>query len=160
MSCPDEGQLIRLIAGELEAGPADRLRGHLGECDRCAGLLAELQATWRLMEAWQEDEASADLWPTLRPAVESGAGRGPRWIPSTRPDLLRAAASIALAVGLGWTAGAWITPPLPAQPEANGQTQVEELVESLGLDEFTSVSATGLHATLMSVEESETETTP
>jgi anti-sigma factor RsiW len=122
MPCPDEGQLIRLIGGELETEPAEQIRQHVRECPRCAALLAQTQTVWDVMGTLPEDGITSDLWPAVQAAVEAEGRREARqWVPRQRLDLMRAAASIAIAIGLGWTAGAWISP--SRQPDRQTTSQ-------------------------------------
>jgi anti-sigma factor RsiW len=144
MSCPDEPRLIRLVSGELDAREAQDLERHLEECPRCAGALEELRTTWSILGEWTEDAPAADLWPTVRATLELDArGRG-GWLPQSRPAMLRAAASLAVAVGLGWATGAWIDPGQKGPPNESAETSIDDIMEPLGLDEFVKSSATGL----------------
>jgi anti-sigma factor RsiW len=156
MPCPNEAQLIRLVAGELEAGSADEIRRHAAQCPGCTAALAELEATWQVMGAATADTPGSDLWPAIQASVGLEAKPSPSWLPRTRPALLRAAASLVVAVGLGWMTGSWV-----ARPAGGGAEQIppsqEELIESLGLDEFASISATGLSEALLSADEEPAE---
>lgn len=157
MSCPNEAQLIRLVAGELEQEAADEIRRHVARCRTCAATLAELEATWQVMGAWDEDAPTSDLWLAVRAAAELDARRRPGWVPRTPPALLRAAASVAVAVGLGWMTGSWVAGPADRRADRTGPVPEEELIESLGLDEFASLSATGLPEALLSAAEEPSE---
>lgn len=159
MPCPNEVELIRLVAGELEGGPAEEVRRHVAQCRTCAETLAELEATWQVMGAWDEDAPASDLWPAVRASAELQARRQSGWVPRTRPTLLRAAASVAVAVGLGWMAGTWVARPAGGGADVMGPVPEEELIESLGLDEFASLSATGLPEALLSADEDPLEET-
>ena len=84
MPCPNEVELIRLVAGELEAGPAEEVRRHVGQCRTCAETLGELEATWQVMGAWDEDAPASDLWPAVRASGELQARRRSGWVGSVR----------------------------------------------------------------------------
>jgi anti-sigma factor RsiW len=144
MSCPDEPRLIRLVSGELDAQEAQTLERHVAECPRCEAALEELRATWSVLGEWTEDAPTADLWPTLRAALELEAQRRGVWLPRTGPAILRAAASLAVAVGLGWATGEWITPRPPGSQNEPLETSIDDALEPLGVDEFVGSSATGL----------------
>lgn len=157
MSCPNQADLIRLIAGELEPAAASDLRGHLDRCPACAAVVGELAATWEVMGAADQQSAPADLWPTVQSSVELAARRRSGWVPRTAPALLQTAASVVLALGLGWLAGSWLVGPAAPEPTSPDFTAEQELIVSLGLDEFTSFSATGLPEALLSTGEEPSE---
>jgi anti-sigma factor RsiW len=144
MSCPNEPRLIRLVSGELDPQEARALERHVDECPRCAAALEELRATWSVLGQWAEDTPPADLWPTVRAALELEARRRGVWLPRTRPAMLRAAASLAVAVGLGWATGAWIAPGQPGAQNEPLEASIDDVLEPLGVDEFVGTSATGL----------------
>ena len=160
MSCPNEADLIRLIAGEFEPAAANDLRGHLNGCPVCAAVVGELVATWEVMGAWDDEGAPSDLWPTVRSSVELAARRRSGWVPRTAPALLQTAASVVVAVGLGWLAGSWLAGPAAPEPTSPDFTAEQELIVSLGLDEFASFSATGLPEALLSTGEEPSEEEP
>jgi hypothetical protein len=58
--------------------------------------------------------------------------------------MLRAAASLAVAVGLGWATGAWIAPGQPGVQTEPPKASIDDALEPLGVDEFVGTSATGL----------------
>ncbi|HUU84162.1 MAG TPA: hypothetical protein VM243_11730 [Phycisphaerae bacterium] len=157
MSCPNDADLIRLLAGELDDGPSQNIRRHLTHCRACAATLAELQITWQVLAAGDEEEVTSDLWPAVRLAAEREAMRPTVWVPRTPPALLRAAASIAVALGLGWLAGSWVGQPAGRVSQPNGTVPEEELIEALGLDELAALSATGLPETWLSTDQQPTE---
>lgn len=144
MSCPDEPRLIRLVSGELDPQEARALEQHAEKCPRCAAALEELRATWSLLGEWAEDATTADVWPTVRATLELDAkGRG-GWLPQTKPAMLRAAASLAVAVGLGWATGAWIDRAPAGSQNKPAEASIDDVMEPLGLDEFVRFSATDL----------------
>jgi anti-sigma factor RsiW len=144
MSCPDEARWIRLVSGELDPQEARALERHTEECPRCAATLQELRATWSVLGEWTEETTTADLWPTVRATLELEARRRGGWLPRTGPALLQAAASLAIAVGLGWATGAWITPGQPGAQNQSAEASIDDALEPLGVDEFVGTSATGL----------------
>jgi hypothetical protein len=58
MNCPEmKNTLAEMV---FEARPlSDEARKHVAECAGCAAELAELQATWKLLDEWQAPEPSA-----------------------------------------------------------------------------------------------------
>jgi anti-sigma factor RsiW len=159
MSCPDEAQLIRLVSGELSPDEASVVGAHLRECPACAATRDDLAATWGGLGAWvddaPDDAPSADLWPQVQMALAREIERESVWLPRTAPALLRAAACIAVAVGLGWSTGAWLLP--GERTPDNGpraEVNLDDALEPLGLDAFVDGPATGLQRAF---EESEPE---
>jgi len=150
MICATEGDLIRLVSGELSGPAAVELRDHVRGCARCASLLAELQATWDMLGTGDEPASAIDHWPAIREALTQE--RRGRSIPLARGDLLRVAASVAFALGLGWTTGWLVGRPAPTPGELPA---LESLIEPLGLDELAAGSAAGVTNTLLSAEEDE-----
>ena len=100
MSHLDEGQLNALLDGELDEAEQQAAEAHIATCAECRRLYAEAQAI--LAEADDLIE-TVQVPPTTRPGAEVGAtpdagrrGRLSRW------RTLAWAASLLLAVGLGW----------------------------------------------------------
>ncbi|MCP4247237.1 MAG: hypothetical protein GY778_09330 [bacterium] len=157
--CPNQSQLIRLASGELDPAGADETRRHLQDCTRCAIVVRQLEATWDVLGTWSEAEPEGDLWPRIQAAAQGGPAPSSNrplahgWLPRGRLDLFRAAAGIALAVGLGWTTGWWVSPSGQIEPTGSPEATVEELIESLGLSELAAGSATGLPTALLELDE-------
>ncbi len=162
MSCPDDGHLIRLISGELEPPHAGEVQQHVDACPRCADTVEGLRSTWAALGTWSEEETAPNLWPALRSTLEIEVRRDAGWLPRTSPALVRAAASIVVALGLGWTAGRFAVPMGAAPPGSAEPAAVspDELIEPLGLDELAYVSATGLRAALDMPEPDQPEDAP
>jgi hypothetical protein len=53
MSCPEMNKLL------FERPLPDKARKHIAECAGCAGELAEMEKTWKLLDEWQAPEPSA-----------------------------------------------------------------------------------------------------
>ena len=106
MTCPKRGVILRHLSGELAPEQRRDFQEHLGECSVCRAARDELRESWELLGGWEIDAATVDL--TDRILARTDAGRRP--LTPTRPTpwwaaTLRAAASIALAVGMGVAAG-------------------------------------------------------
>ena len=130
MSHLDDGLLTALVDNELEPDARRRVEAHLGACPDCRRLLDEI----RVM-ATEADGlvASLDLpapasAPGLSAPVERRSGGNPEPRPLRRWRSLAWAASIAVAVGLGWMASDMryrevaTAPPTP-QRESDGAAQ-------------------------------------
>jgi anti-sigma factor RsiW len=144
--------LIRVVAGEADAVEAREVERHLRECRRCADTRNRLQATWDALAVWTESEPAADLWPAIHASLEVGARRNAGWLPRSTPGLLRAAASVLIAIGLGWATGAVIGQ-RDASPPEPPVASIDEVMESLGLDTLTLGAAAGLQTVFEETDE-------
>jgi anti-sigma factor RsiW len=146
--------LIRLISGDLDPDAAAVVERHLHQCPACAAIKDDLSATWETLGAWVDPAPAPDLWPTVQATLAVEARREATWLPQTTPALLRAAACIAVAVGLGWAAGAWL---VPGEQDTGGHAataavEMDDVLEPLGLDAFMVGSATGLQGAFETTE--------
>ncbi len=58
MTCPEMKN--NLAEAVFESRPlADEARKHIAGCAECAAELAEMEATWKLLDEWQAPEPSA-----------------------------------------------------------------------------------------------------
>jgi len=106
MNCPTDTIWIEHAAGRCEAEQAEALEAHLASCSQCAQRFAELRQLDAMLDAWQAPPMRNDLWAGIhqrvverdapQPVVARLGGWGFAW---------RAAAVIALAVGLGHLTG-------------------------------------------------------
>lgn len=178
MSCPKEELIVRLVSGELPDTEQGDLRQHLRSCPRCAGLYEGLRKTWDELGGWDFDPAGIDLSNRVLARVtdqEQEAGRGTffRWRglsglgdaarTQARGSLswLRMAASIALAAGLGMATGVLTPLDWAARvPRSAAAPTAEEVMDSLGLSEFGSGSATGLDLAFETQAPADTEVEP
>ena len=58
MTCPEIKNNLAEVVFESRPLP-DELRNHLAECAGCTAELAEMEATWKLLDQWQAPEPSA-----------------------------------------------------------------------------------------------------
>lgn len=147
MTCPQTKMILRLVSGELPALEARELREHLDSCPSCHAAWAEFQEAWQILGAWDVSALESDLASdVIRAADMEGSrdglsgGQIHRW-----SRILRTAASIALAAGLGIATGYLV----PMQTDRTAQTtsptvEADEVLGALGLAELGTDSATGL----------------
>jgi len=146
MQCPQTGVILRLVAGELASSREEELRQHLSGCPSCQSAWRELRDTWQALGEWEvvpplgRQEVIVRAASDLKP--ESGAGpfHGIGWL-----RVLRIAASLALATGLGIAAGTVV--PIPGSssgPSAQATPSDADVAESLGITELAAEPATGL----------------
>jgi anti-sigma factor RsiW len=145
MRCPRNGVILRLLSGELEPGARRELLHHLQACSACRSAYENLQASWDALGDWLVEVPAINLTERVLAEADDpdrGEGRAPRRA-AHRTVLLRAAASIVLAVGLGVGAG-YLVPAgksvgIPAPSPA-----LEDISEALEWIGVASESATGL----------------
>ena len=145
MTCPRTHLIVRLASGELSPAEERDLREHLETCQVCAAAYSEMSQTWNALGEWQLNVSGIDL--AERVLAEADA-EGRRPSPPIRLTWhwavpLRAAASIALAVGLGVAAG-HLMPAGKSAAVPESPASLEGITEALELIGFTSESATGL----------------
>ena len=107
-------RLSEYVDGALSADERRSLEAHLGACDTCAGMVAELRAVVTLAGGLSDREPAADLWPGIAARLPEAPGVAslplrrpprPRRLAFSVPQL--AAAGIALVLvssGIVWTA--------------------------------------------------------
>ncbi len=107
-------RLSEYVDGALSADERRSLEAHLGKCDTCAGIAAELRAVVTLAGGLSDREPVADLWPGIAARLPEAPGvvslplrrrARPRRLAFSVPQL--AAAGIALVLvssGIVWTA--------------------------------------------------------
>ncbi len=147
MSCPQDHLLVRLVGGELTDAEERDVRLHLATCSSCATALEELRGTWDDLGGWILDPTGTDLTNRVlaRAAGQENAVRRPLLLAVLRAGQFRAAASIALAAGLGIATGSLLPKDRTSHgPQTSAAPTAVELAEALGLGELATQSATGL----------------
>jgi anti-sigma factor RsiW len=124
--CPNETELIRLIAKELPADDEARLRSHVGRCPSCAEARRQLLAVWDALDA----DAAVTPADDLTHRILTAAGRP---APATYwPHATRVAATMLLAIGAGVAAGVLVPQRRPSV--AAPPVTADQVVHGLGLD--------------------------
>ncbi|UCG17269.1 MAG: hypothetical protein JSV19_04400 [Phycisphaerales bacterium] len=147
MTCPYTPNLLRLVAGEPAIAERRDMQAHLATCAVCAREHARLIEVWQALGEWETDVAGIDL--TARVLAEVSRESADRTGPARRfhalAPMVRAAASILIAVGLGIGAG-YVLPLRFGETGNRSQetASAEAIVEALGLSHLGSDSATGL----------------
>lgn len=132
-------ELIELVAQRLEAGRENTILVHLEGCPRCCEKLAQVRQTWDILGAWQVCPPQALDAERVRALAAEAAEREPKDETIRLPAaglLLRAAASVALAALVGYTAGRWSAGPV----QAASPSQSPLYVSALGLEVGESLS--------------------
>jgi anti-sigma factor RsiW len=108
MTCPEKSDILRYVSGELSPEQRELVQKHLESCSACSSVHKKLQASWDVLADWRIEPAHADVDVTDR--VLAGLDAHEEQVLPRRRTAhwfapFRAAASIALAVGLGLGAG-------------------------------------------------------
>ena len=142
MSCRRNGEILRLVSGDQDEAATQRLHEHFAQCTACAAAYDDARRAWQALGDWRVDAAHEDMTARVLKRVD-GDPRQERGITYSfgRMGLLRAAASIALAAGLGVGPGTL----LPTQRGAFATSDARYVVmESLGLGDLGVEGSTGL----------------
>lgn len=144
-------QMIEFLGGHL---PSDQHLGaeeHLAACEVCRSRHEQLSEMWNVLGEWEVPAGEHDL----REKVLAAAGAGGtlrfssawrRWTLVT----LKAAASVIIAIGIGYAAGRWNRPsPLPPPDDLE-----RHAASSLYLQTFESGTPAGLSELVLAADES------
>ena len=142
MTCPEAEIIAGLANGSLSEADEQNVRAHVNNCPTCARVLAEIHTTWEALGVWELEQPAPDVKDrVLRTVIaEARQARHPGW---GLPLAVRAAASIAVALGLGIAAG-HLVPTSAAHAPALQHADVEALERALTLVSQFSESPTGL----------------
>lgn len=123
--CITQPQLLRLLSGELPDHERLAIETHLADCAPCHQQFEEMRRTWEALDQWPLPGV-----PDLTARIMAAAAQ-----PSPRSalPLLRIAAAILLACGVGIVAGLSV-PSSQESPTLAQQVSTEEVVQALGLD--------------------------
>jgi len=126
-----DSELIKYVAGELPQRQRARVDEHVAACTYCRDRQRQISQTWRVLGDWQVEPLESDLADAVSVAVrrerEAAARQPAGWRRAS--VLLRAAAAILVAVGLGHLAARW-TAPLPSDPVTGGVDRVAQSDEA------------------------------
>jgi hypothetical protein len=112
MTCPEIKNTLAEVVYESRPLP-EEIRKHLAECAGCTAELAEMEATWKLLDEWQAPEPSAFFDAKLYARLRTEQAKAPAsllerarawWLFSTNLQMRPVAAgalAIVLAVGGG-----------------------------------------------------------
>ncbi|MBM4037181.1 MAG: hypothetical protein FJ290_01590 [Planctomycetes bacterium] len=154
MSHLREAELVELAAGRLEPPARSAAEAHVGGCAECRARLDAAHRAWQALGSW-EVTAGHDL----ADAIVEVAGRQaqvpavPAWRRAIGP-VLRAAAAVVLAAGIGHVAGRWAVPSRVSLPPVADERAA---AEALSLDVLALQSAAGLAETVLGLDGSAQE---
>jgi hypothetical protein len=152
MQCPSDTDLLKWVAGELTGQEDESLVRHLGLCTQCAQQAAELKSVWGTMGNWEVDPSGHQVVDRVLGAVRTvqvGSLSSPSWRQPWRwPVPIRAAASILLAAGIGWSAGRFLRTesraPAPAATPKQGMVAGDLFSRTATLEGLMRGMGTGL----------------
>lgn len=150
MQHPTDIQMMEFVGGHLPPDQHDRVIEHLASCQACRSRHQELTDVWDVLGEWDLPPGEHDLQERVLAAAGAGAtirfqGLWRQWTLTT----LKAAASVVLAVGVGYAAASWDRP----SPEPTPENVEQRVVASLYLDTFESGTPAGLSELVLAAAE-------
>ncbi len=153
-------EIIELAGGRL--GAEDLLAGeaHLEACAECRSRLEAARRTWQALGEW-EVAPGRGLAARVVQAAGCQAQLPPTaaWRRAVRP-VLRAAAAILLAAGIGHAAGRWACHSGPGSAAVPTGADEQAASEALSLDVLAYQSAAGLAESILDLDAPAEETRP
>lgn len=131
-------EVIEYVAGRLTASRHDEVREHIAACQECSGRWKETVETWNAMGQWEVDTADHDMAARITALAEKAERtQKPRPMPRTLrlgflPTMVRVAASIIIAVGVGHKLGKYSV--TGSRPRATASENKPEYLAALGLE--------------------------
>ena len=121
------GELLRLVSGDLTGSARETADGHARQCPQCRVRLKQLADAWQLLGGWQLPADAPDLTDRIaRAAAMAAEKRRRRWHAGPMGRLLaRAVAAVLVAVTVGYALGRASRPERPARP-SRGAVRVDE----------------------------------
>ena len=145
MDHPRDIQLIERCGGTLPPEARAEIDAHLAACDACAERYRQIRATWETLGEWSAEPDIGGLAAKVCAQVAAADSDPPPvyrlhdWVwPVTR-----AAASISLAVLLGYAVGLAVRP-APSAVVSSGEPDPQQAAAELYLDVLADESASGL----------------
>lgn len=134
----DDIELIEYVAGNLTGPRAAEVREHIAECSQCSQRVLETDRLWDTLGDWSvqtTDRDVADKVVSLAREEQSGIRQdaGKPFVRMRLPlQILRVAASIIIAVGLGHKLGEYSA--TGRKPQIASSQQKPEYLAALGLE--------------------------
>lgn len=132
----DQADLLAFCAGKLDTARSAGVAEHLKTCSACSEFVADQQAVWHALDAWDAPEVSANFNRRLFQRLEQKVSWWDRWLLSLRSALVPVTAAACLIVVAGLVS--FHSPaarPAPKPPIAKVENlrpdQVESAVDDL-----------------------------
>jgi len=106
-------EVIEYVAGRLTASRHQEVREHIADCQECSGRWKETVETWNALGQWNVDTADHDVTTRITTLAEKAErSQKRREMPRVLrvgflPAMVRVAASIIIAVGVGHKLGTY-----------------------------------------------------
>jgi predicted anti-sigma-YlaC factor YlaD len=133
MDCVSEKMMLDLLGGQAAEEQRSQVMEHIRNCRQCEKVWQEMKETWEQLGRLQGERARAKLTDDIMRAI---AGRGRRGRNQWTRELVRIAASIAVAIFIGYMAGKMSVQ--PGEEYGQGVT-----AEALHLEALATGSVTG-----------------
>jgi hypothetical protein len=153
MTCPEIKNTLAEVVYESRPLP-EEIRKHLAECAGCTAELAEMEATWKLLDEWQAPEPSAFFDAKLYARLRTEQAKAPAsllervrawWLFSTNLQMRPVAAgALAMVLAVGGGTFALLDRETPAPPTSatvrdlqsyDGNAQLFQQLNALDGDE-------------------------
>ncbi len=133
-----ETELIEYVAGKLSTPGNERVEQHIATCSECSDRRREVTKTWGTLGQWTIDTTSHNIAEKVTNAAEKLKNQQEQhkypnilkagfW-----PDMLRIAASIVIAAGIGHKLGRYSVP--QNKPPAAISQNTPNYLSTLGLE--------------------------
>jgi anti-sigma factor RsiW len=100
MTCPEMKNNLAEVVYESRPLP-DEMRNHLAKCAGCTAELAEMEATWKLLDQWQAPEPSAFFDAKLYARLRTEQATAPASLFERAKAWLLAAGALAMVLAVG-----------------------------------------------------------
>jgi hypothetical protein len=153
MTCPEIKNTLAEVVYESRPLP-EEIRTHLAKCAGCTAELAEMEATWKLLDEWQAPEPSAFFDAKLYASLRTEQAKAPAslldrakawWLYSTNLQMRPVAAgALAMVLAVGGGTFALLNHETPAPPTSatvrdlqsyDGNAQLFQQLNALDGDE-------------------------
>jgi len=126
-------ELIEYVAGNLAESRAVEIQGHIADCPQCSQRVEQIQKLSDTLGAWEVETAGHDVAERVAALAqcEQHSAAHER-VMKFMPQLLRVAASIVIAIGLGHKLGEYSIE--GKKPQIASSTEKPEYVAALGLE--------------------------
>lgn len=132
----NQTEFLEYLAGSLKAPEKERFLKHLAQCHKCSERLKDIAETWDTLGQWNIDTTEHDMTgKIIASAQKTNISQIPlelRRKTKLWPEVLRVAASIIIAVGIGHNIGKYSVPRYV--PESTSTDYMPQYLEVLGLN--------------------------
>ena len=144
-------QMMEFLGGHLPSDQRPGAEEHLATCEACRSRHEQMIEVWNVLGEWEVPAGEHDVREKVLAAANAGgalrfSNAWRRWTLVT----LKAAASVIIAIGVGYAAGRWNRPGLQPPPDDLEQ----RVASSLYFETFESGTPAGLSELVLTADES------